>query len=149
MLSTIIDRYQPQMQWQMIVTQAHQCALSVIEGANEPTVDIIPRDIEYMDILWDRAQRFMECVWSLTPPVPEKEAQAPIVPTRTVDMTGNNHWSSLATDWLETKGAAATAKASEIEIKKLMPEDALRAEGHGVVITRDRAGRKALRELAT
>src|SRR5262252_4257030 len=33
-IEVIIDRYQPQMQWQMMVTEAEQCALSVILGAN-------------------------------------------------------------------------------------------------------------------
>jgi predicted phage-related endonuclease len=46
-LEIIIDRYQPQMQWQMEVTGASQCALSVIMGAAEPVVEFIDRDADY------------------------------------------------------------------------------------------------------
>ena len=37
-LEVIVERYQPQMQWQMECTGADQCALSVIMGASEPVV---------------------------------------------------------------------------------------------------------------
>ena len=43
----VIDRYQPQMQWQMECTGATQCALSVIMGANAPIVEYIERDAAY------------------------------------------------------------------------------------------------------
>ena len=43
-LDTIIDRYQPQIHWQMMVTGAGQCALSVIMGAREPAIEFIGLD---------------------------------------------------------------------------------------------------------
>ena len=43
----IEERYQPQLQWQMEVTGANQCALSVIMGVSEPIVEFIKRDIAY------------------------------------------------------------------------------------------------------
>src|SRR5580765_5201944 len=46
-LEVIIERYWPQMGWQMECTGAQQCALSVIMGANEPIVEFIPRDDGY------------------------------------------------------------------------------------------------------
>ena len=43
-LEVIIDRYQPQMQWQMEIAGARQCMITVIMGANAPLVETIERD---------------------------------------------------------------------------------------------------------
>ena len=37
----VLQRYQPQIHWQMEVTQTRKCALSVIQGGRQPTVEII------------------------------------------------------------------------------------------------------------
>src|SRR5215510_10366874 len=54
-LEVIIERYQPQMQWQMLVTQAPQCALSVIFGNAKQVVELIPYDPAYANELARRA----------------------------------------------------------------------------------------------
>jgi predicted phage-related endonuclease len=61
-LEVIIERYQPQMQWQMEVTGASQCALSVIMGASEPVVEFIDRDVEYAAEMVRRGWQFICCV---------------------------------------------------------------------------------------
>src|SRR5580765_3433729 len=43
-LEIVIDRYQPQLQWQMMVTESRESALSLIIGASAPIVEIISRD---------------------------------------------------------------------------------------------------------
>jgi predicted phage-related endonuclease len=144
-LEVIIDRYQPQMQWQMEVTGANQCALSVIMGANEPVVEFIPRDVEYAAEMVRRGEQFMAHVRNRTAPV----ALAPVAPpadaTKIVDMAGDNTWAASASDWIESRGAAELCKSSEKILKAKVPEDAKKAFGHGVQITRDRAGRLSLR----
>jgi predicted phage-related endonuclease len=144
----IVNRYMPQMQWQMAITGAQRCILSVIEGASEPRYEIVNRDQAYIDEMWERARRFMQCVENMVPPVDEGEFASPARPTREVDMTGNNEWGHYASLWLENNDAAGKAKTSEINLKGIMPIDAQRAFGHGVDITRDRAGRLSLRETA-
>lgn len=71
-LTTIIDRYQPQLYWQMIVTDADKAALSVIAAAKAPVIEIIERDQDYAAELWCRAEAFMRCVQNLTPPILRK-----------------------------------------------------------------------------
>ena len=44
----LVARYSPQVQWQMEVTGATQCAFSVIFGAAEPVVDFLERDDGYI-----------------------------------------------------------------------------------------------------
>lgn len=143
---TIIARYQPQMHWQMMVTQAKECALSVIAGANEPVVDYIPLDESYAVELMRRADAFMQCVWTLTPPVALAPVAAPVPAVVEYDMTGKNEWASEAATWLENCRAAKQAASAEKALKALVPADAAKCHGHGVSITRDRAGRLSLRE---
>lgn len=145
-LETIIDRYQPQMHWQMIVTGATECALSVIMGASEPTVDYIPFNPDYAKELSARAHAFMECVRTLTPPVACAPVAAPVKAEKTYDMTRDNMWGSEAAVWLEHRVAAKKCATAEKELKGLVPLDAVRCHGHGIQVTRDRAGRLSLRE---
>jgi hypothetical protein len=76
----IIARYQPQLHWQMIVSGETRCALSIIEGAREPAVEIIERDSAYSAELWRRAEAFMQCVWNLTPPCALPPVTTPSAP---------------------------------------------------------------------
>jgi hypothetical protein len=145
-LATVIERYQPQMHWQMLVTGARQTALSVIEGANEPIVELIAFDADYAAELWQRAVAFMGCVWSLREPVPRAAVTAPGKAERIVDMTGNNEWADSAGTWLENFAGKKKAETAEKSLKGLVPSDAARCHGHGIVISRDRAGRLSLRE---
>ena len=75
-----------------------------------------------------------------------------------VDMTGNNLWSSAATDWLDDGPAAKRhAKATE-KLKAIVnettadadgnPAVVARAHGHGIEITRDAKGALRIKELA-
>lgn len=146
-LEVVIDRYQPQMQWQMLVTGAAQCAFSVIVAANEPVVDFIPRDDEYGAELWARAEAFMECVWTLTPPVALAPVAAPVIPAVTYDMAGRNDWASEAVTWLTTRQAKRDCDAAEKALKSFVPGDAVRCYGYGVEIKRDRAGRLSMKEM--
>jgi hypothetical protein len=146
-LERIIERYEPQMQWQMLVTSAEQCALSVIMGADEPVIEFVPHDADYARELLSRAQQFMECVWSRTAPVALPAVAAPVRPTKTYDMTGSNSWASHAATWIETYAAKQAATAAEKEIKLLVPDDAVLCHGHGVSVKRDKAGRLSLRQM--
>lgn len=146
-LSTIIERYQPQMHWQMIVTRSDRIALSVIEGANEPLVEVIERDAAYTTELIERATAFMECVVTLTPPFPLIPVAAPTIPSQIYDMAGNNEWADYAATWNDTNDAAKKAAKAEKELKALVPADATLCHGYGVQIKRDRAGRLSLRAM--
>jgi hypothetical protein len=144
-LEVIIDRYQPQMHWQMIVTGATQCALSVIMGANEPIVEFIPIDHDYAQELRNRAFQFMDHVRRRVPPVELAPVLPPADASKIYDMTSNNLWASQAADWLANWQAGKTAEAASKALKEIVPADAKKVTGHGVRVTRDRAGRLSLR----
>lgn len=145
-IDTVIGRYQPQMHWQMMVTGAEHCALSVIMGAREPVVEFIDLDLGYADELLRRATAFMGCVFSLTPPVALSPIPAPTKPEKTYDFTGNNAWASNSVEWTETIKARKRNEKAEKSLKALVPADAVKCHGHGIVIVRDRAGRLSIKE---
>lgn len=145
-LEVIIDRYQPQMQWQMDCTSTRQCALSVIVGANAPIVEYVPRNDAYTNIMFERAEHFMMCVELRKPPVEMKPIGPPIVPNTVRDMSGNNLWAHHAIEWLTTKDASDRCEDAQKALKAMLTPFDLKAHGHGIRITRDRAGRLSLRE---
>lgn len=146
-LEVIIERYQPQMQWQMEVTGTSLCALSVIFGASEPIVEFIERDDGYAAEMVNRGSQFMQHVANKTPPVVLDPVAAPIDASKVYEMTGNNSWAAAANEWLATMESAGMNKTAEKILKALVPADAKKCHGHEVQITRDRAGRLSLREL--
>lgn len=147
--STIIERYSPQAHWQMVVTGARQCIFSIIEGAREPVVEVVSFDEDYAAELWSRAVQFMECVWSLTPPVVLPPVAAPIKPEKTYDMTGNNQWASNAFQWAETRQAYKDNEAATKALKGLIPPDAVKCLGHGIIASRSKAGAITIKATET
>lgn len=142
----IVTRYFAQMTWQMDCTGTKRSALSIIEGGREPAIEIIEWDAGYSAELWARAEAFMRCVESLTPPVTLPAVAAAVPAVREVDLSMSNAWVSAAADWLENRLAARTFGSAEKSLKGLIEPDVKRAFGAGVEGTRDRAGRLTLKE---
>jgi predicted phage-related endonuclease len=145
-LEVVIDRYQPQMQWQMAVTGASKCLLTVIMGANPPLVEHIERSEPYIREMLARASQFMLAVARHAPPVTLPAVPSPVIAEKTYDMAGNAAWEAAADRWMQTHGAAEAAKDAEKALKGMVPADAVKAFGRGVRITRNRAGALSLRE---
>lgn len=144
--ATVVTRYLPQMTWQMDATGAKRSALSIIEGAREPVAEIIEWDAEYSAELWRRARAFMECVWSMVPPVALPAVAAPVAAVREVDLSHSNSWCVEADAWLTHRASAKRFAAAEKELKAQIEADVRRAHGAGVEVLRDRAGRLSIRE---
>src|SRR5512139_136561 len=138
---TIVQRYYPQMTWQMVVTGAPKCMLSIIEGAREPVQEFINYDSAYADELTLRARAFMKHGHDLTPPVEIEPVREPMTPFKTYDYSENNVFVSAAVDWLETKKHADWHKEADRTLKEIIPADAVKVTGGGLVVKRDRANR--------
>src|SRR5215469_15043446 len=146
-LDEVISRYQPQLHWQMMVTKAKECAISVIIGGAEPVVEFVPYDRQYGRELWARAAAFWLCVRSRVPPVELPAAPPPPVQAiKEYDMAASNAWGNYATVWLRSKGEAEQHALATNELKLLVPSDAKICHGHGIVVIRNRAGALSLRE---
>lgn len=143
-LETIVNRYQPQMQWAMECTETKEIALSVIFGANEPVIEFIPWDKEYAAEMVLRGAQFMQHVRNRTAPVELPPVPPPVIPIKSYDMGLSNQWVFRAKDWLETRDAAKTFKDAEKSLKEMVPADAKNAHGSGIIVKRDRAGRLSI-----
>ena len=139
---TVIARYMPQIHWQMLCTNTKAAAFSIIEGAREPVIEPVVFDADYAKELWSRAEAFMQCVNDLTPPVELAPVDPPkkIETFRTVSMQGSNAWAEHAADWLENQKAAKKFETAAKEIKALVEADVGLASGHGIAVSRNKAG---------
>jgi len=144
----VVQRYMPQVHWQMECTQSKRCALSVIEGARKPRIEIIEYDKEYADELMARALRFMEHVWNMTEPVVmEPRALERVSALKDYNMVGNNHWAAWANEWLANRDAATRFDEAEKALRGQIPNDARLCTGYGLVAKRDRANRVSIRAM--
>jgi len=142
----IVDRYQPQLQWTMMVTGADSIMLSIIKGAAEPMVTEIKRAEDYIKAMTERANAFMLCVALRTPPVEVPAIPPPVEALKVINMTGNNQWADAALSFITLQAQAQDFEMAKKVIKSLVPEDAARAFGHGIKVTRDRRGALHIRE---
>jgi hypothetical protein len=59
---------------------------------------------------------------------------------RVVDMSGSNSWTAFADVFCRTRAAYLDHDTAKAELKKLVPEDAKEAVGHGVRARRSKSG---------
>jgi len=87
-------------------------------------------------------KKFWRCVTSgeepklfgVEPPRPRLEA------VRIVDMSASNAWADLAASYRQTRAAYQEHESAKAELKKLVPEDAREAIGHGLRAKRSKSG---------
>lgn len=147
-LDDVLAYYVPQMVVQRACVGASNAALLVVHGGAEPAEYPIDIPADYEAEVWTRIDQFWLCVETLTPPFAMTPVDAPVKPERTYDFTGRNEFAFEAAAWLENYQAGKTAAAAEKALKSMVPADAAKCHGHGVIITRNRAGHLSLRSAA-
>ena len=136
------EKHMPQLQHNMWVIGARTAVLSVITGGGKWVEITLHADPLYQHLLLTAERKFWRCVQSgepprlfgLEPPRPRVEA------VRVVDMSGSNSWAELATVYRQTRAAHEDHEAAKTSLKKLMPEDAKEALGHGLRAKRSKSG---------
>jgi predicted phage-related endonuclease len=136
------EKYMPQLQHNMWVTNAKAAVLSIITGGGKWVEIAIPADCLYQHLLLTAEKKFWRCVengkpprlFGLEPPRPRIEA------VRIVDMSASNSWAEFAGVFRNTRQAFLEHEKSKAELKGLMPEDAKEAIGHGVRAKRSKSG---------
>jgi hypothetical protein len=116
--------------------------LSIITGVGKWVEMTIPADPLYQHLLLTAEKKFWRCVetgevpqlFAVEPPRPRVEA------VRIVDMTSSNSWAEFAGVFCQTRAAYLDHDAAKAELKKLMPEDAKEAVGHGIRAKRSKSG---------
>lgn len=136
------QKHMAQLQHAMWVTAARQAALSIVTGGGQWVEIVVFADSLYQHLLLTAEKRFWRCVESgerpclfgVDPPRPPVEA------VRVADMSASNSWAELAALFRATRAPAAAHDKAKGELKKLMPEDAKEAFGHGLRAKRAKSG---------
>jgi hypothetical protein len=126
----------------MWVTNARTAVLSVITGGGKWVEITIHGDPLYQHLLLTAEKKFWRCVQSgepprlfgIEPPRPRLEA------VRIVDMTSSNSRAEFAATYRRTRAAYDEHEAAKSDLKKLVPEDAKEATGHGLRAKRSKSG---------
>lgn len=143
----IVARYYAQVQWQMMCAECPKGYLSVIFGSYEPRIIEIERNDAYIDTMVERGERFMYFVNNFIPPVDLDPVATPVAQSDMIeiDMDGNNHFASLAEQWLSTKADHDLFEETAEQLKQIMPPNCKKAYGYGITATRSKSGSISIR----
>ena len=145
------EKYMPQLQHNMWVTNATTAVLSIITGGGKWVEIAIPMDPLYLSVLVSAEKKFWRCVQSgETPHLINAEPPRPrIEAIRIVDMSSSNSWAEFAALFRNTRDAFLDHERAKRELKALMPEDVREAIGHGVRGKRSKTGAVSFDVLET
>ncbi|MDE1974318.1 MAG: YqaJ viral recombinase family protein [Hyphomicrobiales bacterium] len=136
------EKYMPQLQHNMWIVAARNAVLSVITGGGKWVEIKVHADPLYQHLLLTAERKFWRGVESgeppalfgIEPPKPRVEA------VRIADMSSSNAWAEFAAIFSRTQTAHLDHEEAKAELKRLMPEDAQQAIGHGVRGRRSKSG---------
>ena len=136
------EKHMAQLQHNMWVANARSAVLSIITGGGKWVNIGVNTDPLYQHLLLTAEKKFWRCVMSgeeprlfgVEPPRPRLEA------VRVVDMSASNSWAKLAAAFRRTRPAFQEHETAKADLKKLIPEDAREASGHGLRAKRSKSG---------
>ena len=136
------EKHMAQLQHNMWVANAKSAVLSIITGGAKWVELTIHADPLYQHLLLTAEKKFWRCVRDGdTPRLFGVEAPRPrLEAVRIVDMSASNSWAELAAAFTGSRPAYLQHEAAKAELKKLVPEDAKEAIGHGVRAKRSKSG---------
>jgi predicted phage-related endonuclease len=135
------NKHMAQLQHNMWVIAARSAVLSIITGGGKWVEVTVHADPLYQHLLLTAEKKFWRCVQAGEPPAlfnietPRPRLEA----IKIVDMTASNSWAELAATYLRTGEAHGDHELAKTESKKLVPEDAKEAVGHGIKAQRSKS----------
>ena len=141
-------RYYPQLQHCMKVCGHSKAYLSVFFGTLTWRYYEVYADPLYQAQLVAAEEHFWRCVQSGEPPV-AVHVPMPVEAVRKADMSMSNEWAVHAHLWLSNKGYAKAFDTAAKSLKDLVEADVVEATGHGVTISRSKAGALTIKETRT
>ena len=136
------EKHMAQLQHNMWVVAARSASLSIITGGGKWVEITVHADPLYQHLLLTAEKKFWRSVVSgeeprlfgIEPPRPRLEA------VRSVDMSASNSWGEFSAIYRRTRQAYQEHEGAKTELKKLVPEDAKEATGHGLRAKRSKSG---------
>ena len=137
-----VEKYMPQLQHNMWVVHARSAVLSVITGGGKWVEITTQADPLYQHLIVTAERKFWRCVESGEPPrlFGAEPLRPRVEAIRIVDMSSSNAWAEFAGVFARTRTAHLEHEEAKAELKRLMPEDAKEAIGHGVRAKRSKSG---------
>ena len=135
------EKHMAQLQHNMWVANARSAVLSIITGGGKWVEMSVHADPLYQRLLLTAEKKFWRCVqngeeprlFGVEPPRPRLAA------VRIVDMSASNAWAEFAAVFRHTRPAFVEHEAAKADLKKLVPEDAKEAIGHGLRAKRSKS----------
>lgn len=144
----LLAKYQPQLHHNMAVAGLPNAYLSVFKGNADWCVFEVDYDPDYGAAVRKAEWQFWMAVQADEPPVAYDAPPPPVFDAmREVCMDGHNEWASLAADWLQHRPAAKTFESAVKALKGLVEADVKLAHGHGIKISRSKAGALTIAEV--
>src|SRR4030088_1395200 len=136
------EKHMAQLQHNMWVSEARSAVLSITTGGGKWVELTVHADPLYQHLLLTAEKKFWRCVmdgeeprlFGVEPPRPRLEA------VRIVDMSGSNSWAEFAATYRDSRPAYLQHESAKADLKKLVPEDAKEAIGHGLRAKRSKSG---------
>lgn len=137
----LFERFVPQLTHNCLCAGARFAFLSCFKGNGDWMMMEYALDDDYAGALIEAERAFWACVQSGEPPAPLPPPPAPKpVGVKEYDLTGSNAWASLCADYLDTILPAQRHELAKKGLKELVPADASKCFGHGVIVNRTKAG---------
>jgi len=144
-MSDMLDAYMPQIQLYMALSHHDQAYLSVIFG-NDVEYCCVGYDQDYFDVVVQRCQEFWQLVTSKTEPSNDVASwkidwsQVKIDGLKARDANNDNHFMSLAHDYVLSIAKAKEHEACKKELKSLIMDDEREVFCDLLTIKRDKRG---------
>ena len=145
------EKHMAQVQHNMWVTNVTEAVLSIITGGGKWVEIKISADPLYQHLLLTAEKKFWRCVESGERPYlfGVEPPRARIAAMRIVDMNSSNAWAEFTSVFRRTRAAHLEHEKAKAELKRLIPEDANEAVGHGVRAKRSKSGAVSFDLLST
>jgi predicted phage-related endonuclease len=136
------EKHMAQLQHNMWVANSRSAVLSIITGGGKWVEMTLHADPLYQHLLITAEKKFWRCVQNGEPPrlfgiEPPRPRLAAV---RIVDMSASNSWAELTAAYRRTRPAHQEHEGAKADLKKLVPEDAKEAIGHGLRAKRSKSG---------
>jgi predicted phage-related endonuclease len=136
------EKHMAQLQHNMMVVGSKTSVLSIITGGGKWVEIAIAADPVYQTAMMYAERAFWRAVsagespsvFHAEPPIARVEG------VKIVDMSTSNSWADLAALFRSTRPAFLDHERCKTELKRLIPEDAKEAIGHGIRAKRSKSG---------
>lgn len=148
----LVERYYPQLQYSMFISNLSWSVLSVFFGNGIWQMEEIEIDPAYCeDRLIPRLSLFWKCKtegsrWPYLDPEPNPDIARILKISKPVDMSDHNEWAVLAPQWLRLRSASREFKIVSDRLKELVNPEVRRSYGRGVIAKVDKRGIVSLSE---